>query len=117
TDSAGNPTTVTSPTSEGKTPFIPIPTIAGSYQTPNGMFTFAGGVYAPYAALSEYPTTVNGQPAGSRYSLVSLDGSLLATVGAYVAVKPIEQIRIGAGFDALVGQLQSNLIFSASPQD
>lgn len=117
TDSAGNPTTVTSPTANGTTPFVPIPTIAGSYATANGMFTFAGGVYAPYAALSKYPTTVDGQPAGSRYSLVSLDGSLLATLGGYIAFKPIEQLRIGAGFEALVGQLQSNLIFSASPQD
>ncbi|MFO0741763.1 MAG: outer membrane protein transport protein [Labilithrix sp.] len=116
TDAAGNPTTATSPTAKGETPFLPIPTIAGSY-SPHEMFTFALGVYAPYASLSKYPTTVAGQPAGSRYSLVSLEGSVLAVVGAYVAFKPIEQIRIGVGFEALVGKLESDLIFSASPQD
>jgi long-chain fatty acid transport protein len=117
TDAAGNPTTATSPTAEGTTPFLPIPTIAGSYSPGDGTWTFAAGVYAPYAALSKYPTTVNGQPAGSRYSLVSLDGSVLAVMGAYIAYKPIEEIRIGAGFEALVGKLQSDLVFSASPQD
>ena len=116
TDAAGNPTVATSATAHGETPFLPIPTIAGSY-SPNDMFTFALGVYAPYAGLSKYPTTVDGQPAGSRYSLVSLEGSVLAVVGAYVAFKPIEQIRIGAGFEALMGKLESDLIFSASPQD
>jgi long-chain fatty acid transport protein len=116
TDAAGNPTTATSATAHGSTPFLPIPTIAGSY-SPHEMFTFAAGIYAPYASLSKWPTTVAGQPAGSRYSLVSLEGSVLATVGAYVAFKPIEQIRIGAGFEALVGKLESDLIFSASPQD
>lgn len=116
TDAAGNPTTATSPTAKGETPFLPIPTIAGSY-SPHEMFTFALGVHAPYASLSKYPTTVAGQPAGSRYSLVSLEGSVLAVVGAYVAFKPIEQIRIGVGFEALVGKLESDLIFSASPQD
>lgn len=116
TDSAGNPTTAVSPTAHGSTPFLPIPTIAGSFAL-NDMFTFALGVHAPYASLSKYPTTVAGQPAGSRYSLVSLEGSVLAVVGAYVAFKPIEQIRIGLGFEALVGKLESDLIFSASPQD
>lgn len=116
TDAAGNPTTATSPTAHGETPFVPIPTLAGSF-SPHEMLTFALGVYAPYAALSKYPTTVAGQPAGSRYSLVSLEGSVLAVTGAYVAFKPIEQLRIGAGFEALVGKLESDLIFSASPQD
>ncbi|MBX3227606.1 MAG: outer membrane protein transport protein [Labilithrix sp.] len=118
TDSAGNPTTLTSPPVDGATPFLPIPTLAGSYSPGNGMFTFAAGVHAPYASLSKYPATLaDGQPAPSRYSLVSLEGSVLANVGAYVAFKPIEELRIGAGFEALVGELQSDLIFSASPQD
>lgn len=116
-DSQGNESIATSPTSHGTTPFIPIPTIAGSYALPNNLLTFAAGVYAPYAALLEYPKTVDGQPAGSRYSLVSLEGSLLAILGAYVAFKPIEQLRIGAGFEALAGSLQNTLFFNASPKD
>jgi long-chain fatty acid transport protein len=116
-DNAGNETIVTSPTSHGSTPFLPIPTLAGSFNPQNGPVTLALGIYAPYAALSSYPATVDGQPAGSRYSLVSLDNTALVIGGAYVAYKPIEQIRIGAGFEALTGNLSSNLVFSASPQD
>jgi long-chain fatty acid transport protein len=118
-DSAGNESIVTSPRASSTTPFILIPTLGASWN-PHGAldrFTFAAGVYAPYAAVSEFPTVVDGQPAGSRYSLVSLDGTALVIAGAYVAYKPIEQIRIGAGFEALTGRLKSRTIFSASPQD
>lgn len=118
-DSAGNPSVVTFPKVTGTTPFIPIPTIAGSFSPSfaNNMFTFALGIYAPYSALSEYPATVGGEPSPSRYSLLSLEGSALVITGAYVAVKPIEQIRIGAGFEALTGSLSTTHVFSASPQD
>jgi long-chain fatty acid transport protein len=118
-DNAGNPAEVTFPKVSGSTPFILIPTIAGSYSPSfmRNMFTFAVGVYAPYAALSSYPETVDRQPAPSRYSLVSLDGSALVVVGGYIAVKPIEQLRIGAGFEALTGVLETKQVFSASPQD
>jgi long-chain fatty acid transport protein len=117
TDAAGNESVATSPTVHGTTPFIPIPTIAGSFALPNNLLTFALGVYTPYAALLQYPKTVDGQPAASRYSLVSLEGSVLAIIGAYVAFKPIEQVRIGAGFEALTGTLQNSLFFNASPKD
>ncbi len=118
-DSAGNPTEVTFPKVSGSTPFLPIPTIAGSLSPSfrQNMFTFALGVYAPYAALSSYPEFVEAQPSPSRYSLVSLDGSALVVVGGYVAVKPIEELRIGAGFEALTGALSTKQVFSASPQD
>ena len=53
----------------------------------------------------------------SRYSLVSLDGSALVVSGAYFSYKPIEQIRIGFGLQALVGTFKSRVVFSASPPD
>ena len=60
---------------------------------------------------------MNGQPAPSRYSLVSLGGSALVITGAYLAYKPIEQIRVGIGLEALVGNFASSVVFSASPPD
>jgi long-chain fatty acid transport protein len=60
---------------------------------------------------------VDGQPSPSRYSLVSLDGSALVVPGLYFAYKPIEQVRIGAGLQALVGTFKSTTVFSASPPD
>jgi long-chain fatty acid transport protein len=120
-DAAGNPTVVTFPTVSGTTPFVPIPTIAGSFVLPKSaggdMFTIGVGIYAPYAALSEYPATVNGQPAPSRYSLISLEGSALAIVGTYVAFKPIDPLRFGVGLEVLTGELKTDQVFSASPQD
>lgn len=118
-DSAGNPVEQSFPTATGTTPPIPIPTIAGSYSPAFGdhMFTFAGGVYAPYAALSKFPETVDGQPAASRYSLVSLEGSALVVIGGYVAFKPVEELRIGVGLETLTGSLETKTVFSASPRD
>lgn len=118
-DSAGNTSVVTSPTVQGTTPFLLVPTLAGSWSPSvwHNMFTFALGVHAPYSSLTSWPATVDGQPSPSRYSLVTLDGTVLAVPGAYVAVKPIEELRIGVGIDALVGTLQSSQVFSASPQD
>ena len=78
-----------SPTVSGTTPFLPIPTIAVSFK-PHRDLVIGLGVWAPYAALTTYPTTAGNQPAPQRYSLITLDGSLLAFVGAGVAWAPIK---------------------------
>ncbi|MDB5212854.1 MAG: rane protein involved in aromatic hydrocarbon degradation [Myxococcaceae bacterium] len=118
TDANGTVRTTTSPKVDGTTPFLPIPTIGGSYAFgKNKEFTIALGVLAPYTAIASYPLTVGGQPSPSRYSLVTLDGSALVVSGAYFSYKPIEQIRIGFGLQALVGTFKSRVVFSASPPD
>jgi long-subunit fatty acid transport protein len=48
---------------------------------------------------------------------VTLDGSALVFSGAYLSYKPIERLRIGGGIQALVGNFQSAVVFSASPPD
>lgn len=106
------------PTVEGSTPILPIPTLGASYNFGDKrQWTFAGGLLAPYTAIQTWPATVNGQPSPSRYSLVSLDGSLLLGPGVFLAYKPVEQLRIGVGVEALVGTFQSSVVFSASPAD
>ncbi len=106
------------PTVSGTSPVLPIPTLGGSYAFgQDHAFTVALGIMSPYTAITSYPTTVNGTPAPSRYSLVSLDGSALVLTGAYLAYKPHERIRIGGGLQALVGTFQSAVVFSASPPD
>ena len=96
----------TFPTAEGTSPYIPIPTIAGTVGVHRD-WRLGFGAYAPNAVLPTYPEQVSGQPSGSRYQLISLDGSLLATVGAYVAWRPVEQLRLGLGFDVLLGSFKS----------
>ena len=118
TDAGGTVRTYDYPRVDGTTPFLPIPTLGGTYNFGDRkQYTAALGVLAPYASIASYPLTVNGQPSPSRYSLVSLEGSSLAVAGAYFAYKPIEQIRIGGGLQALVGTFKSRVVFSASPPD
>jgi long-chain fatty acid transport protein len=117
-DTNGTLRTYESPTVSGSTPILPLPTIGGTYNFgPEKEWTLGLGVFAPYTAIASYPLTVNGQPSPSRYSLVSLDGSALLTGGAWMAWKPIEQVRLGVGLEALVGTFDSTVVFSASPQD
>lgn len=118
TDAGGTVRPVDFPQVKGSTPFLPIPTIAGSYNFGTKKeFTAAFGILAPYTAISSYPLTVNGQPSPSRYSLVSLDGSALVLAGGYFAYKPVEQFRVGGGLQAMVGKFSSTVVFSASPAD
>ncbi len=117
-DNAGVARVYTSPQVSGSTPFLPIPTIAGSYNFGKDKeFTAAFGIFAPYTAIASYPLTVDGQPSPSRYSLVSLDGSALVVAGGYFAWKPFEQLRIGGGIQTMVGKFASRVVFSASPAD
>lgn len=118
TDAGGTVRQVDFPPVRGSSPFLPIPTIAGSYNFgPEKRFTAAVGIYAPYTAIASYPLNLDGQPAPSRYSLVSLEGSALVIAGGYFAYKPIEQFRVGGGLQALVGKFNSTVVFSATPSD
>ncbi|MCL2776855.1 MAG: outer membrane protein transport protein [Polyangiaceae bacterium] len=116
TDASGAVHTYEYPAVKGTTPFLPIPTIAGSYNFgKEKQYTLAFGVLSPYSAIASFPQTINGQPAPQRYSLVSLDGSLLAIVGGYFAYKPVEQFRIGFGLQALVGTFKTKMVLNTSP--
>lgn len=118
TDAAGAVHTYTFPTVDGTSPVLPIPTLGASYNFgAKKQFTAAFSLFAPYTAITSFPSTLNGQPAPSRYSLVTLDGSLLVVPGVYFAYKPIEQIRLGVGLQMLTGTFKSSVDFSASPPD
>lgn len=112
---------VKSPRVTGSSPVIPFPTIAGSYAFGEKKeLTVAAGVFAPYAAIATYPSTVEGQPSPARYALGSFDGSALIFTGAWLAYRPPAldgKLRIGLGLGALVGIFQSTLTFSVSPPD
>jgi long-chain fatty acid transport protein len=116
-DAGGTVRHITSPTIRGTSGFLPIPTIAGSYRI-NPEFTMAAGIIAPYIALASYADRLeNGEPSPARYTLGSFDGSALAIPGMWLSWKPIPELRLGAGVQALVGTFQSTITFSASPQD
>ncbi len=100
----------------GTTPFIPIPTVVVSFK-PHRDLVVGFGAWAPYAALTTYPDTANGQPAPQRYSLLSLDGSLLAFVGAGLAWAPSKQLRLGATVGMLTGVFNTKATFSGCVPD
>ena len=102
-DSSGVLRTVDSPTVNGTTPFLPLPTLGESYAFGNKkQYVVALGAYVPYTPVASYPTTISGgAPSPSRYSLVSLDGSALAVLGGWFAFKPVEILSVGAGVEML----------------
>ncbi len=102
---------------DGTTPVLPIPTIVLSHNFGLEKLNFALGVWAPYAAITSYPEKVNGSPAPQRYSLISLDGSALAVVGAYASYRPAKQIALGAGVEALGGYFTTSVVMNACPPD
>lgn len=106
----------TFPTVQGTTPVLPIPTLAFSYQV-HKQVVLALGAWAPYAALTTYPDTVNKVAAPQRYSLLSLNGSLLTFVGAGVAYAPIKELRLGAVVGMLTGKFVSTVNFSGCPPE
>jgi long-chain fatty acid transport protein len=108
----------TQPTVVGRHAYLPIPTVAGSFsfdELPN--LTFGLGAGAPNAALMEWPQsiTVDGveYPAPQRYSLLSLEGSLLASVNAGVAWRPIRELSIGLSTYVLAGSFDAQVALSA----
>lgn len=101
----------TFPTVNGTTPFLPIPTLAATFQV-HKQVVIGFGAWAPYAALTTYPETVDKKPAPQRYSLISLDGSALAFVAGGVAFAPIKELRIGATVGMLTGVFNTKATFA-----
>jgi long-chain fatty acid transport protein len=111
--SGGGEYVYTFPQTQGTTPFLPIPTIAGSLAFGSRkQWTVALGAFAPYAAIVSYPAN-----APSRYSEVSLAGTTLVETGGWLAYKPVDWFRIGAGFQLLVGTFTSTVVMNANPMD
>jgi long-chain fatty acid transport protein len=109
-------TTRSFPTVTGASAVLPLPTLAGSYRIREEMVVTLAA-FAPYAAITSYPETVAGKPAPQRYSLLTLEGSALGVVGAYVGYRPHARVSVGAGIEALVGRFAATTMFSACVPD
>lgn len=104
------------PTVSGESAVLPLPTIAGSLRVRDDLVV-ALAAFAPYATIMSYPETLGGTPAPQRYSLLTLEGSALGVVGAYVGWKAHERVHVGAGLEALVGRFAATTMFSACVPD
>ncbi len=101
---------------EGSAAPLPIPTLAASF-APHEDWRVAFGLFAPSAILPSYPAELNGGPAPQRYQLISLNGSILASLGGYVAWRPIPSLTFGLGFEVLLGTFQSRQVLSGCLPD
>ena len=108
----------TLPTVSGHHPYVPIPTVAGSFSIDElPSFTFGLGLFAPNAVLPEWPQSIDvggvQQPAPQRYSVLSLEGSVLSTVALAAAWRPIEELSIGFATHLLFGSFNAQVALSA----
>lgn len=119
TDGAGATWESALPAVRGSSAFLPIPTVAGARAFgERKQLVVAAGVLAPQMALMSYPLSLeDGSPSPSRYSLVTLDGSLLVIPGVSVAYRPFDFLQVGAGVSAMVGSFAARTVFATSPAD
>ncbi len=101
---------------EGVAPVMPIPTVAGSYKV-HPDWVLALSMMSPYSAIVSYPEEVNGEPAPQRYSLITMDGSLLAVVGFTAAWAPSDEWRLGLGIEMLAGRFVTTTMLSTCIPD
>lgn len=122
-DSMGMPQTIDYLPVRSSTAPLAIPTLAVSHDFGVQKANFALALFAPNAVIPTYPDTLapddpQGRftaPAPQRYSLYSLNGSLLVMAGMYASYKPSEVIAIGAGILALTGTFVSRVALTGCP--
>lgn len=106
----------TFPTVQGKTPFVPIPTLVGSFAITRDIVV-AVGAYAPLGSLYAFPDTVKGKPAPQRYSIANFEGSALLVAGLWVAFRPVKQLQIGLGPTMMFGKFVNEATFGTCVPD
>lgn len=94
---------------------LAIPTIVVTHNFGLEKANFAFGLFAPNAAILSYPRGSDELPAPQRYSLYSLNGSLLAEAGLYASYKPSPAFSFGGGLVVLAGSFVSELALSGCP--
>jgi len=96
---------------------LPIPTIALSHRLGAKHFTFGAGLFAPNAALLDWPRSVvsGGQriPGPTRYALISLRGSALSTLSVGAAWHRYKALSIGADVGLVLGRFKGDFALSA----
>ena len=108
-DSGGN----AQPLVQGHNAPLPIPTLAGTFDFGLPDWTFGVGIFAPNAALMEYPEEVEGRPAPQRYSLLDMQGSILASLAIGAAWRPVPELSIGLAGHLVIGGFAARTTISA----
>ena len=82
---------------EGQGLTLPSPTIGGVLRFADlPDWTFAGGVFADYPGLQNWPDTLeSGRAAPQRYSILNYEGTAIAKLSTAAAWTPIDNLSIG----------------------
>jgi len=106
------------PNVDAKQTLLPIPTFAlsDSFGTKDWNFGIAG--MAPNAVLLNWPETVDDGmggrlPGPTRYSLISMKGSIIANLAAGIAWHGIKGLSIGAGVHVIPARFRAGLYLNA----
>lgn len=88
---------------------LPIPSLA--YARPAGKrATIAFGLWAPFAGLAKFP-----EDGAQRYSNIDLSKSVITTLGAGIALRVGDNIRLGVTVQNYVVALESMIMLSGCP--
>lgn len=108
----GNSPVINYRPTDGTAAPLPVPTIVLAHNFGLRNFNFSASIMAPYAVITSYDAA---RDAPQRYSLLTLDGSLLSVIGLHAAWRPHPTFSIGVGVQALMGSFASRLALSACP--
>lgn len=97
---------------------LPIPTLALSHRLGLRDFTFGAGIFAPNTLLLNWPRSIPAgdvrAPGPTRYSLLSLKGSVLANLALGFAYHGIDGLSLGADLQVSLGRFKATNAFSAT---
>jgi long-chain fatty acid transport protein len=93
---------------------IPIPTIAYSDNFGLKRWGFGAALLIPPAWGGQWPETVDGQPAPTRYSALPSDqGSFYGTLALGAAYSPVDRLSLGAALYVSLAQVGGTVAISA----
>jgi long-chain fatty acid transport protein len=91
---------------------LPLPTLVVSHDFNQRNWNFAAGLFAPNAVITSWS---DAPLAPQRYSIISIEGSALALMGAWAAYRPSNELSFGFGVQALMGSFVARMAMSACP--
>lgn len=97
---------------------LPIPTLAFSHDFGTKDFVIGAGIFAPNALLINWPRSIPGpngtnNPSPTRYSLIGINGSVLASLVGGLAYRGIKHLSLGADVQVTGGRFKAETVLSA----
>jgi long-chain fatty acid transport protein len=107
------PDGTSSPTASAPATALPIPTLAYTDDFGLERWGFGVGLIVPPAYSVNWPSSVDGQPAPQRYSILNTDGSAFGSLALGAAWRPLDRLALGTALYLTVGQVGGEVAVSA----